>query len=258
LEYANRLGEAARLFDRAIQVKPFWRAYVARAGAEYWLTADPAKIDAWLDRVPELKRDEPRVAYLRFKAAMLRRDGAGAERSLTAVPNDYFEDNFFVGPKSYLLAQAMQLAGHAEAAREQWQLTERVLREKLNAAPDDIHLRAMLAVAIIAQNRAEEAKNMADGCAKDDRLAKVQDDTVGGGSEARQNRVTQIELAYAYTLMGEGHSAIALLKATFSHADAFAFQTTATLQAEPRWDSLRGDPGFRRLLAASAEPGSKQ
>jgi len=254
LEYANRMNEAQRVFDRSIAASPFWRAYVARASVECWLTADPARIDAWLDHVPELKRDEPRVAYLRFRAALLRRDGAGAERSLAAVANDYFEDNFFVGPKSYLLAQAIQFEGRAGAAREQWQLAEHVLREKLTAAPADLHLRAMLAVTVIAQDRAVEGKGIADACGKDDRLAGPrQVQQVGGGEAARETHMTQIELAYAFSLLGDGNSAVAMLKATFRDPSAFGFQSVATLRAEPRWDSLRSNPGFQALLTASAD-----
>jgi hypothetical protein len=65
--------------------------------------------------------------------------------------------------------------------------------------------------------------------------------------------MTQIELAYAFSLLGDGNSAVAMLKATFRDPSAFGFQSVATLRAEPRWDSLRSNPGFQALLTASAD-----
>jgi hypothetical protein len=127
-----------------------------------------------------------------------------------------------------------------------------MLREKLAAEPD-LHFRAMLAVAVIGQNRLPEGRDLADACAKDDRLGKSWGMEIGGGSEARQDIMTEIELAYAYGRLGDQSGAIAMLRRTFNDPHHFAFQTAATLRAEPRWDPLRSNPGFQALLTVSAE-----
>ena len=48
--------------------------------------------------------------------------------------------------------------------------------------------------------------------------------------------MTQNELAYAHSPIGDGNRAIALLKATFRDPTAFGFQSVAVLRAESRWD----------------------
>src|SRR5205085_5626506 len=107
----------------------------------------------WLDKVPESKRDEPRVAFMRFQAAWLQRDGRAAVRSLTGLAADFLEDNFYTGPKAFLLAQAHELAGQPQLALEQWQLAERRVRDKLATEPGNVIWRAILAVSLAGQQR---------------------------------------------------------------------------------------------------------
>jgi TolB-like protein/Flp pilus assembly protein TadD len=234
-DFAGRWDEAREMNNRAIAAQPFWRAFVQGAVIEYAATADPAKVDAWLDRVSELKRDEPRVAFMRSLAAFLRRDGATAVRVLNALAADYLEDNFYTGPKSYLLALAYELAGQPERALEQWQLTERVVREKLAVNPSDRFMRPMLAVVLAAQQRMDEARQTAAACAADERVMR--------------DWIAREILAGAYVRLGEPDRAIALLSGERRSTQVWGNVSAATLAAEPRWDTLRDRPGYAQLLA---------
>ncbi|MES1166513.1 MAG: hypothetical protein ABUL68_00785, partial [Pseudomonadota bacterium] len=233
LGWSWRFAEARVACERAIAAQPFWRTYVQRAVIEETLTADPAGMTRWLDKVPELKRDEPRVATMRYEAAMLQRDGAAAVRALTGLAADYLEDNYFTGPKAFLLAQAYELAGQPGPAAEQWQLAERTVREKLTVDPGG-SWRAMLAVSLAGQHRLVEAKALADACAADDRLKK--------------DTLALEDVADAYIRLGEPARAIALLR-TIPAAPVHAGGVfAATLAAQPQWDGLRGQPGYAQLL----------
>jgi hypothetical protein len=233
LSWCWRLEEARVACDRAIVAQPFWRTFVQRAVIEECLTADPARMTPWLDKVPEFKRDEPRVATMRFDAAMLQRDGAAAVRALTSLAADYLEDSFFTGPKAMLLAQAYELAGQPGLAAEQWQVAERAVREKLVAEPGG-PLRAMLAVSLAGQHRVVEAKAIADACAADDRF---------------KNFTFAIEwTADAYIRLGEPARAIAVLRTITAVPTHTGELYAATLAVHPRWDGLRGQPGYAELL----------
>ena len=232
--FAGRWDEARKANDRAIAAQPFWRTFVQGAVTEYSATADSTKMDAWLDRVPELKRDEPRVAFMRYLAAQVRRDGAAAVRVLNALAADYLEDNFYTGPKSYLLAHAYELAGQPSLALEQWQLAEHVVREKLAANPNGRFMRPMLAVLLAAQHRTDEAHRTAAACAVDER--------VKGDWPARE------VLAEAHVLLGEPDRAIALLSGEHPSTQEWGYVSAATLAVEPRWDLLRDRPGYAPLL----------
>ncbi len=230
----RRLDEAARACDRAIAAQPFWRTFVMRANIEKLQSADPARINAWLDRVPELKRDEPRVVLLRYNAAMLRRDHAAAVRVLNGVAVEFFDDNFFFGPKSYLLAPAYELAGRRERAAEQWHIAERSLREKVLTEPQRTVWRPMLAVTLAAQGRTTEAQSTVDICAGDERVM----------SEVKSIEYT----AEAFLRLGRSARAIELLQ-TAAGQHGWHFVSAATLAADPRWESLRSLPGYLPLLA---------
>ena len=231
---SENAGFASKVLGFARAGQPFWRTFVQGAVTEYSATADSTKMDAWLDRVPELKRDEPRVAYMRYLAEQVRRDGAAAVRVLNALAADYLEDNFYTGPKSYLLAPAYELAGQPSLALEQWQLAERVVREKLAANPNGRFMRPMLAVLLAAQHRTDEAHQTAAACAADER--------VKGDWPARE------VLAEAHVRLGEPDRAIALLSGEHPSTQEWGYVSAATLAVEPRWDTLRDRPGYAQLL----------
>ena len=233
-DFAGRWDEAREANNRAVAAQPFWRTFVQGAVIEYTALADPAKIDVWLDRVPELKRDEPRVAFMRFLAASLRRDGVGAVRVLNALAADFLEDNFFTGPKSYLLALAYELDGQPALALEQWQLAERVVRGKLAVNPSDRFLRPMLAVMLAAQHRTDEARQIAAMCEADERVMR--------------DWVAREILAVAHARLGEPDRAIALLSGERLPTQHWGDVSAATLAVEPRWDTLRDRPNYPQLL----------
>ncbi|MBI4624130.1 MAG: TIR domain-containing protein [Verrucomicrobia bacterium] len=214
--------EAVDLSDKLLKQGPSWRAYVGRSITEYYLTADPQKVSHWLDMVPEMKRDEPRAAVMRFRVAMLRRDAAQAERALSVVSSDYIEDATYTGPRALLLAEAREISDRPESAVNQWRLAEEACRARLKALPDDRPARVILPLAVAGQKRFAEARELAD--------------SFRSGAMA----------AHAYVLIGDHSQAIARLRASLPGIQI----TAATLRAEPRWDALRKHPDYPALLQA--------
>jgi hypothetical protein len=244
LSYRGRFDESAEALDHAWAAQPFWRVLVYRAAVEKLRTADPVKMIAWLDQVPEIRRDEPRAAVVRAGAAMLQRDADAAVRALAALAVDYLEDNFFVGPKSFLIAQAQELGGHPELAAEQWQLAERTTREKMAADPAQIMWRAMLAVILAGEHRGAEAKILADACAADDRLGYATNH-VGG---ATRNTVAAEYIADAYVRLGDPVRAVEVLRHS-PYRGEWGDVSAATLAVDPRWAALHGQTGYGELVA---------
>ena len=242
LSQSRRFGEAIPILERSLAAQPVWRTYVVRAYTEYMQSADPARVIPWLERVPDLRSDEPRVAVMRFKAEMLRRDGAAAERALSPLAGEFIEDNYFIGPKAFLLAQAHELVGHASRASEQWEAAERSVRERTAAEPGNIYWRAMLAVILTGEKRFPEARIAAEACASDDRI-----DVSRAGSRVLDQMVATELTALAFVRLGDGARAIELLRRA-PYRTAWGYVSAATLGADPAWAPLHGQPGYAELV----------
>jgi tetratricopeptide (TPR) repeat protein len=234
LSWDGRIKESIAALEPAIAIKPFWRVWVQRAYLELIETADSLRAEAWLDRVPDVKRDEPRVAIVRHEAAMVRGDGAAAVRALNSVAYDYFQDNFYEGPKSFLLAQAYELAGQADRAREQWRLAEKRLREKLDDQPDWLSGKAMLALVVQAQSRPTDAKTLIEDCLADPRF--------------RRDRKAGSNIALALMRMGDPNRALKVLLAGDLTSGASGYLSEAMVTKDHRWDPLRGSPDYQAWL----------
>lgn len=230
----RRTRDSIAALEKAIAVKPFWRVWVQRAYLELMDSGDPAKVEAWLERVPDLKRDEPRVAIIRYEAAMMRQDGATALRALNAVANDYFLDNFYEGPKAFLLAQCLELGGQNDRAKEQWHLAAKRLREKLEEQPDWLLGKAMLAQTLQGEGQLAEAKQAIAECLADSRFKRVR-------KAAEFIALTQLRL-------GEPEEALKVLLSIDLTAPGSGYLSDATLAKDRRWDPLRSLPGYPALL----------
>lgn len=232
--FDRRTRDAIAELEPAITSRHFWRVWVQRAFLEMLDSGDSAKVEAWLDRVPDLKRDEPRVALIRYEAAMLRRDGAAAVRVLNSVASDYFYDNFFEGPKSFLLAQALEMAGQAGRAREQWLLTEKKVREKLGEKPGWLLGKTMLAQALQGLGREAEARALAEACGADADLP-------------RARRYSEV-IALLWVKLGEPARALQVLLAIDLTASGYGFLSEAVLVKDRQWDPIRKLPDYGALL----------
>jgi tetratricopeptide (TPR) repeat protein len=236
---AGRAEEARGYLERARAARPLWRIWVAEAHVEYFLTADADRVEAWLQRVPELRRDDPRVVFFRWRVALLRGDGAAALRAVSGLADEFIEDNFYSGPKALLQAQANEAAGQSERAKQQWALAARLLREKLVAEPGDMLWQAELAVALSATAPAQ-AREIAG--------------TVATGElelpDARRWReIDALEfLAQAYVRLDQPAEAIAALRRNREFKGETGV-SQAMLRNEKRWEPLRGRPDFAASIA---------
>jgi len=242
LEFAfgRRLKDAAEWYEKSLSVEPFYRVYVERAGVEYQQSADPVRILAWLEHVPASKRNEPRSVVMRWTAMMLQRDGAGAAAMLQRVPEEYFQDHVFYGPKSFLQAQAEELAGRHDHARELWQSADRNVRERLRETKPgswfQLYFRAMLALILVGEEQPAEARAAAAECLANKLLPDVW-----------ELRIHDF-LAHAFVRLGEPGQAAEMLRRSFTK-EGLRGLTPAIIAAEQRWDAVRDSPEFQKLLS---------
>jgi len=129
LRWTRQFERAQIANERAIAAQPFWRTYVNQADIEYVRTADPAKIDAWLDKV---SRDQtgrtargPHAALMRLGCGVM---ATTAIRVLTSLAPDYLEDNFFTGRKRICSPKRMSWMASRGGQSNNGKLAERPIR----------------------------------------------------------------------------------------------------------------------------------
>jgi serine/threonine protein kinase len=215
--------------DRALELSPdsiFFR--LNRAGSEIDWTGEVARAKAILAGLPAGKDPDGRVTAAYCSIAFYERDFPEALRLLAAcqVERIPFLDNGFgsMVPKGFVEGLVHFSAGHLEEAYASLNTARWMLEAKAqeNAGEPEGHYHVALAYAAMGWSDAAKAEI------------------------ARSYKKPDIgQMAALFALLGDHDSALPLLEQAVS-----AWRPARNyLRLDPRWDSLRTDPRFQKLLA---------
>ena len=233
-EYA----EAERYMSRALELEPDSPAYIYQA---LLIVARDGDLAAAASEVEEGVRRAGAEAIAFWLpqfdvgAALLPRLGSASQ----AAANGLVLDRFGTDSSGYYLAKARthRSGGDPRAARVYFDSAARVLAGRSSARPDDPALHASLAFAYAGLGRREDA-------IREGRLAvelrPPSRDTWYGVDMLRN-------LAVVYATLGEADSAVKQLRTLLSVPSGIS---VPWLRADPTWDPVRRDPGFRALIQA--------
>jgi TolB-like protein/Flp pilus assembly protein TadD len=161
---------------------------------------------------------------------------AEALRVLDGSPGEWIRLKIEAVPKLFFAALAHGWKGEIGRAKGEFEAARPLLEAEVQAAPDDGRYHSSLAVVYAALGRREEAVREAKRGVE---LLPLSADPVYGIPHV-------IDLAHVYVLLGEPDEAIAQLDVLLSNP---GWISVAWLEADPRWEPLRSNPGFRALLA---------
>jgi TolB-like protein len=192
---------------------------------------DPVAAQSLLDQVPLDFRPARELWWLRFDAALYLRDYDAASRVIAATPGEWADE----------AAVAEGLVARARGDKQKALAAFATAREKTDAIwgrKDDIdYLRAVSEIDA-GLGRKDEAIREAQRAVDLTPIAKDPLD--------RTHSVVNLALVYAWT--GERERALEQLEIV---AAIPAGPTYGDLLLNPRWDSLRGDPRFDKIVAAA-------
>jgi tetratricopeptide (TPR) repeat protein len=182
----------------------------------------------------------PRVVWATAELHMLRRDPERALRTLDRLPDEYLSSSWYTGPKAYLVGRAHALAGREAAARIDWEKALGLVEQKLKTEPGDPVLHRSRGEILACLGRTDEA------------LAEAR--TV---SEIHRGQTTGWPLSEVaiYAVLGRADLALPILERQLGMSAGWPL-TAKLLQTDPRWDKLRGEPGFITLLEQHSPPES--
>jgi TolB-like protein/Flp pilus assembly protein TadD len=190
---------------------------------------------------------EPRGAFAASQVWLWRHQPDKAIEALNAFTSDSFNDTFFNGPKSGLLALAHEIAGRPDAARAEWENTRSITNR------------------LLAENRAQPAMLAWKAIA----LARL-----GEKTEAEQLLRQLEQTGGLRSDFWSCASAGALLRIAVGRGDEVPvkFDTAprtvnskggipspqAALKLNPVFDSIRATPEFQKWMAAAPAPKAKE
>jgi TolB-like protein/cytochrome c-type biogenesis protein CcmH/NrfG len=201
--------------------------------------ADPVAAQSLLEQVPLDFSPTPEIWVTRFMAALYLRDYDAANRVIAATPAKFANDIFLGQPsESFADGQIARARGEKQkapavfaAARKKWDAT-------WGDKPKDASYFADVAIFDAGLGKKEEAIREARHAVDLQPIAK---ESLNGPP-----RVTNLALVYAWT--GERERALEQLEIVATIPNG---PTYGDLLLNPCWDSLRGDPRFDKIVAAT-------
>jgi TolB-like protein/tetratricopeptide (TPR) repeat protein len=238
----HRYEEALATFNRALALEPQsinFRTYPPQMALDG--EANTAPLRAVVNAIEaEGPSSAAEVALdSSFQLALQERDIVAAARALASIPSEGELYRFFQFPHAWyegLLAKLRQDAPGAQSAFT----TARAETEKIvRAQPGSVASLSVLA--LIDAQLGDKEKAIQEGRTACDMLPSRKDAVIGV--------LLRTNLARIYALTGEKDRALEELDIVSKIPVGPSY---GALRLDPEWDSLRGDPGFEKIVAALA------
>jgi tetratricopeptide (TPR) repeat protein len=238
----RRYDRAVELFDRAITLSPdLMSAYLWKAESLWLWNGMVTEAGQALQNMPSLP-----VAYAlegRYLQLLYERDLDGALEMLAGSTLDghVSQERFY--PKALLEAEVHALMGQTERARASFEAARHLLEREVGQRFEDARLHSSLGLACAGLGLKEDAVREGRLAAE---LCSLSKDFWSGPDFRR-------ELARIYVLVGEPDQALDEIELLLSTPNRWT--SVALFRLDPRWDALRGNPRFERLLDKQDQPG---
>jgi TolB-like protein/class 3 adenylate cyclase len=239
--YLRRYADAERILDRVIAIDPkhsSMRAY--RAAIELYWHADPHPLSSTIRAIMvEDSREGKNIAQLWLEVALCERDFDSARRALAALPIAGCYDDFIPFPRASCEGVVAQMRGDKAAAYAAFSTARNEAAKLIADQPDYAEGLCVLGMADAALGNKEDAIREGRRAVE---LVPVSKNAIEGALLIRY-------LAVIYAWTGEKDRA---LKRLDEAAKLPNYLSYGELLLHPRWDPLRGDPRFDKIVASLA------
>ena len=217
---------------------------VQTALVDLWQKEDLRPLQNVFQNLPDYGDAEGTLAWMRWDAAMLRRDFAAAQAAIDGFPFDTLSSVYSAPvPKSYLEGCIALAQGDAATAQQNFALARPAYEAETLAHPDNPLRHARLGLLYAYLGRKAEA--LREGQRAVD-LCPVSEDAFDG-PEYLSN------LALIHARVGDAEKAVTMIDSLLRQPGGVFFYEASMSLAELRlrwqWDSLRGNPRFQKVLA---------
>jgi TolB-like protein/Tfp pilus assembly protein PilF len=202
---------------------------------------DPAAAQSLLEEVPLDYGPWSGIWNTRFTAALYLRDYDAANRVIAATPAKWANDAFNLHSENWAYGQVARARGDKQKAQAAFAAAREKMEAKQGDKPKDFAYFAEVAILDAGLGRKERAIREARRAVE---LQPITRDSLNG-----PNWVANLALVYAWT--GEPNRALEQLEKVATIPGNPEVPTYGDLLLNPRWDDLRGDPRFDKIVAAA-------
>lgn len=242
----GRLPEAERAIAQGLDVNPEAHFFsLLRGTIALRFAGETAPLHAALGQIPREFNPGGGVTLVAFRLHLMERDHAAAARVLASSPHERYNDTGLGGfagvldgysfPHAWLEGNLARARGDEHSARRAFVVAREDVEHDLACCPNDAKAMLMRAFVQAALDQKEEAVRDAQQSVA---ILPVTLDAYDGP-------VLATNLAAIYAQAGEKERALETLTSLRGVPMA---ATPGTLRLEREWDSLRGDPRFKRLI----------
>jgi TolB-like protein/Tfp pilus assembly protein PilF len=234
LETLRRYPEALAASDEAINLAPdeFW-PYFYKALTLWGWRGDAAETRSVLEALPNTTGGWERWSWYWQEMYEGRYDEALGR--IESTTDGWIRIKMFARPNALLAAYAYEKLGDAEATVDSYEIARELLEAEVAASPEDPRLHSSLGIVHAAQGRHEEAV----------REGKLACDLLPRSKDGFYYLPYVVDLAHIYTILGDNEAALERLEHLLSSP---SYLSSPFLRMDPRWDRLRSDPRFAKLL----------
>ncbi len=235
----RRYADEERVLDRAIALTPKDAALrVDRARVELDWHADAHPLISTIGAVvAEDSREAKNVTENWLRGSLCERDSDSALRALAAMPVAGCHDDTVPFPRAWCEGVVAQMRGDKAGARSAFTSARNEAAKLVADQPDYAEALCVLGMADAALNHKEEA--IREGRRAVELLPVTKDSIIGA------QLVQNLALIYAWT--GEKDLAFKQLAVAARIPSHLSY---GELRLHPRWDPLRGDPRFEKIVAS--------
>jgi serine/threonine-protein kinase len=240
-ECLRRYGDAEAILDRALALDPKDAAMRAqRAAMEFYWHADPRPL---LSTIQMVRDEDPQsaanTAEYWLEVALCLRDTENASRALAVLPTDGCYQENIPFPRAWCEGKVAELTGDQDSARTAFTTARTEAQKLVSDQPDYGEGLCVLAMADAALGHKEDAIREGRRAVE---LLPIAKDSIAGATVIQ-------DLAVIYAMTGEQDLALEQLKIAVQLPGYLSY---GQLRLDPRWDPLRGDSRFEKIVASLA------
>jgi len=237
LLFDGRGAEAEAAMRAALAQKPFPGALLMSAWYAMSLHGDLDRAQSTLNQIPLTDLQGDRACYFAYQLYMFRREPDAALDRLRAVPRDWLNDNWYLGPKGLLVGNALNLAGRSEAAAVEWRAALKLVDSRLADNPNSFDLLENRVLLLAKLGDRDQASRELSAVLQLDGINLARDEPVSP-------KITEI-----FTALGRRNEAIQQIARRLRDKRHALYDPSGSLGLDPRWAPLRSEPGFAQVIA---------